>query len=63
MQVKTKEYSKEGTQILLAGDLGFIEESELGTSGRHITEIERKSTALKKSVGNKPLNPWTLFFN
>jgi hypothetical protein len=55
--VKTKEYAKKGTQILLAGNLGFIEESELGTPGKPITELERKSTALMKSIRNKLLNP------
>ncbi len=29
------------TQILLAGDLGFIEKGELGTAKKDIAEIER----------------------
>ena len=46
------------TQILLAGDLGFIEKGELGTIKRGIAEIERMLKALIKSLENKPLNPW-----
>jgi hypothetical protein len=42
---------------LLAGDLGFIEKSELGTRKKDIAEIERMLTALIKSLENKPLNP------
>jgi len=42
---------------LLAGDLGFIEKSELGTPRKDIAEIERMLTALIKSLENKPLNP------
>ncbi|MBW1742860.1 MAG: hypothetical protein JRJ47_05450 [Deltaproteobacteria bacterium] len=48
--------SKKGTQILLAGDLGFIKKSELGTLIKDIAEIERMLTALIKSLENKPLN-------
>jgi len=48
---------------LLAGDLGFIEKSELDTLKKDIAEIERMLTALIKSLENKPLNPWTLFSN
>ena len=45
------------TQILLAGDLGFIEKGELGTAKKHIAEIERMLKALIKSLDNKPLTP------
>jgi four helix bundle protein len=45
------------TQILLAGDLDLIEESELGTLKKDIAEIERMLRALIKSLENKPLNP------
>ena len=51
------------TQILLAGDLDFIEKGELGTLQKDIAEIERMLKALIKSLENKPLNPWTLFSN
>ena len=51
------------TQILLAGDLGFIEKGELSTAKKDIAEIERMLKALIKSLKNKPLNPWTLFSN
>jgi hypothetical protein len=43
------------TQILLAGDLGFIEKGELGTAKKDIAEIERILKALIKSLENKPL--------
>jgi four helix bundle protein len=45
------------TQILLAGDLGFIEKGELGTAKKDIAEIERILKALIKSLENKHLNP------
>jgi len=45
------------TQILLAGDLGFIEKGELGTAKKYIEEIERMLKSLIKSLENKPLNP------
>jgi four helix bundle protein len=51
------------TQILLAGDLELIGKGELGTLKEDISEIERMLKALIKSLENKPLNPWTLFFN
>ncbi len=45
------------TQILLAGDLGFIKKGELGTAKKDIAEIERMLKALIKSLENKHLNP------
>ena len=45
------------TQILLAGDLGFIEKGELGRVKKSIAEIERMLKALIKSLENKPLDP------
>ena len=45
------------TQILLAGDLGFIEKVELHTLNKNIAEIERMLKALIKSLEDKPLNP------
>jgi len=45
------------TQILLAGDLDFIEKGELGTAKKDIAEIERMLKALIKSLENKPLKP------
>ncbi len=45
------------TQMLLAGDLDFIEKGELGTAKKDIAEIERMLKALIKSLGNKHLNP------
>jgi four helix bundle protein len=44
------------TQILLAGDLGFIEKGELGTIKKDIAEIERMLKALINSLENKPVN-------
>jgi len=43
------------TQILLAGDLGFIEKGELGTAKKYIAEIERMLKALIKSLDNNHL--------
>ena len=51
------------TQILLAGDLGFIVKDEWGLLINDIAETERMLKALIKSLENKPLNPWTLFSN
>ena len=45
------------TQILLAGDLGFIEKGELDTAKKEIAELERMLRALIKSLENKHLNP------
>ncbi len=45
------------TQILIAGDLDFIEKGELGTAKKDIAEIERMLKALIKSLENKHLNP------
>ena len=45
------------TQILLAGDLDFIEKGELDTLQKDIAEIERMLKALIKSLENKSLNP------
>ena len=45
------------TQILLAGDLGFIEKGESSAVKNNIVEIERMLKALIKSLENKPLNP------
>ena len=45
------------TQILLAGDLGFIEKGELGTAKKDIAEVEGMLKALIKSLENKHLNP------
>jgi len=41
------------TQILLAGDLAFIEKSELGTLTKDIKEVERMLKALIKSLEKK----------
>jgi four helix bundle protein len=45
------------TQILLAGDLGYIAKVELGTAKKDIAEIERMLKALITSLENKDLNP------
>jgi len=45
------------TQILLEGDLGFIEQSESASVKKEIEEIERMLKALIKSLENKPSNP------
>ncbi len=45
------------TQILLSGDLGYIESVLLKKIKDEIKEVERMLKALIKSLGNKPLNP------
>ena len=45
------------TQILLAGDLGFIEKEVLASVKRDIAEVERMLKALIKSLNDKHLNP------
>ena len=45
------------TQVLLAGDLGFIERVALETVLTNITEIERMLKALINSLEEKHLNP------
>ena len=45
------------TQVLLAGDLGFIEKGELKPIKKDIAEIERMLKALIKSLENKSMNP------
>ena len=45
------------TQILLAGDLGFIEKGELSTAKKGIAENERMLKVLIRSLENKHLNP------
>lgn len=41
------------TQILLAGDLGFIEKGDLNLLSKDINEVERMLKALIKSLKNK----------
>ena len=45
------------TQILLAGDLGYIAKGDLGTARQDIAEIERMLKAVITSLENKHLNP------
>ena len=45
------------TQVLLAGDLGFIERTALDKAIASITEIERMLKALINSLEEKHLNP------
>ena len=44
------------TQMLLAGDLGFIEKGQLGTAKKDIEEIERMLKALIIFLKNEHLN-------
>ena len=44
------------TQILLTGDLGFIDKGEFDTTKKDIAEIERMLKALIKSLENKHLS-------
>jgi four helix bundle protein len=45
------------TQILLTGDLGFIEKGKSEPIRKDIAEIERMLKALIKSLENKSMNP------
>ena len=45
------------TQILLSGDLGFIDKGELDTAKKDIAEIVRMLKALIKSLENNPFPP------
>ena len=45
------------TQVLLAGDLNFIKQDELGALKEGIAEVERMLKALIKSFENTPLDP------
>ena len=45
------------TQILLAGDLDFIKQDELGALKEDIAEAERMLKSLIKSLENRPLDP------
>ena len=45
------------TQVLLAGDLGFIAKDELSKLNEEIAAIERMLKALIKSLETKCLNP------
>jgi four helix bundle protein len=44
------------TQILLAGDLEFIEKSEFATITKDIAEVERMLKALIKSLETKDMS-------
>ncbi|MBW1861507.1 MAG: four helix bundle protein, partial [Deltaproteobacteria bacterium] len=45
------------TQMLLSGDLGYLETIKLEGIKEEIQEVERMLKALIKSLENKPLNP------
>jgi len=45
------------TQILLSGDLGYIEPDDLKNLQRDIGDVERMLKALIKSLENKHSNP------
>jgi four helix bundle protein len=49
-----------GTQILLAGDLGYIESVKLEMLHEGVGEVERMLKALIKSLENKHSTPWPL---
>ncbi len=48
------------TQILLAGDLGYIETEDLEKLQKNLGDVERMLKGLIKSLKNKPSNPRTL---
>jgi four helix bundle protein len=45
------------TQIMLSGDLGYLEGSQLLKLQNEVREVERMLQALIKSLKNKPLSP------
>ena len=45
------------TQIMLSGDLGYLNENQLLKLQKEIREVERMLQALIKSLENKPLTP------
>ena len=45
------------TQILLSGDLGYLDKDRLSKLPKGVGEVERMLQALIKSLKNKPLNP------
>ena len=45
------------TQVLLAGDLGFIDKGDLSVSIEDINEVERMLMALIKTLEQKHLAP------
>ncbi len=45
------------TQVLLSGDLGYIDARKLKKVEDEVGEVERMLKALIKSLDNKPLNP------
>jgi len=53
---------KSETQMLLSGDLGYIEDAILKGIKDEIHEVERVLKALIKSLENKPLNPRILYY-
>jgi len=48
------------TQILLSGDLGYLDKDRLSKLPKGVGEVERMLQALIKSLKNKPLNPRNL---
>ena len=48
------------TQVLLAGDLGFVGTGDVETVKVNLREVERMLMALIKALKNKPLTPRTL---
>jgi len=45
------------TQVLLSGDLGYLEDKSLSKLQDDLGDVERMLKALIKSLENKPLNP------
>jgi four helix bundle protein len=45
------------TQIMLSGDLGYLNENYLSKLHKEVGEVERMLQALIKSLENKPLKP------
>ena len=45
------------TQIMLSGDLGYLNENHLSKLQKEVREVERMLQALRKSLENKPSKP------
>jgi len=52
-----RNYEELETQLLLSGDLGYLDKESLSGLQRDIGEVERMTKALIKSLENKRLNP------
>jgi four helix bundle protein len=52
-----RNFKERETQLLLSGDLGYLDKESLSGLQRDIGEVERMTKALIKSLENKQLTP------